>query len=164
MVNLSNGLAKRLLTQFPINLKAIKILTDTRSSTTAVKLRTCFIHYLLSFLLDDNVVLISELLQKKGKQFVNSSRLFFIFEMLSLVLGLLTSIVQGLPNDQPETILLVLNTWRLKIVENIRISKTLKLHTFNTPVLRSLEKLYDYSISVDELSEVSRALILYTNL
>lgn len=73
MVNLSNGLAKRLLTLFPINLKTMKILTDTRSSNTAVKLRTSFIHYLLSFLVDDNIVLISELLQKKGIVFPKSS-------------------------------------------------------------------------------------------
>lgn len=64
MVNLSNGLAKRLLTLFPINLKTIKLLTDVRNSSLFVKLRTNFIHYLLSFLVDDNVVLISELLQK----------------------------------------------------------------------------------------------------
>lgn len=47
-------------------------------------------------------------------------------------------------NDRPETIVLILNTLRLKIVENTKISKTQKLHTFNTPVLRSLSKLYHY--------------------
>ncbi|XP_065204826.1 uncharacterized protein LOC135834787 [Planococcus citri] len=130
MVNLSNGLAKRLLTLFPINVKTMQILTDTRASSA--KLRTCFIHYLLSFLVDDNIVLISELLQKKG---------------------LMTCIMPGLINDPPDIIVLVLNTLRLKIVENIRISKTHKLHTFNTMVLRALDKLYDYSISAGESTE-----------
>lgn len=64
-------------------------------------------------------------------------------------LGLLTSIVPGLMNDKPETVILVLNTFRLKIVENVKISKTLKIHTFNTPVLRSLAKLYDYKSEND---------------
>ena len=47
-------------------------------------------------------------------------------------------------SDKPETVILVLNTLKLKIVENVKISKTVKIRTFNTPVLRSLAKLYDY--------------------
>lgn len=60
-----------------------------------------------------------------------------------MISGLLTSIIPGLIHDAPETIVLVLNTLRLKIVENMKISKTLKLYTFNTAVLRMISKLYD---------------------
>lgn len=70
------------------------------------------------------------------------------------VSGLITSIIPGLINDPPDTIVLVVNTLRLKIVDNIRISKTHKVHTFNTMVLRSLDKFYDYSISIEESAEV----------
>lgn len=66
MVTLNAGLAKKILTLFPINLKLLKALTDSRASNSAIQLRTCFIHYLLSFLIDDNVILISELLKMKG--------------------------------------------------------------------------------------------------
>ncbi|KAK7601079.1 hypothetical protein V9T40_008520 [Parthenolecanium corni] len=128
MITLSAGLGKKILTLFPINPKLLKTLTDSRASNTAIQLRTSFIHYLLSFLIDDNVILISELLKIKG---------------------LLTSIVPGLTNDKSETVMLVINTFRLKIVENVRISKTLKIHTFNTPILRSLSKLYDYKAKSD---------------
>lgn len=55
-------------------------------------------------------------------------------------------------NDQPEIIILVLNTFLTKIVENLKIPKTLKMHTFNTMILRSIFKLYDYKIP--ELHEV----------
>lgn len=47
-------------------------------------------------------------------------------------------------NDKPETVVLILNTLSQKIVENLKISKTLKIHTFNTPTLRSIFKLYNY--------------------
>lgn len=66
MITLSAGLGKKILTLFPINPKLLKTLTDSRASNTAIQLRTSFIHYLLSFLIDDNVILISELLKIKG--------------------------------------------------------------------------------------------------
>lgn len=58
-------------------------------------------------------------------------------------------------NDHPDIVTLVLHTLRTKLVEDIKVSKTLKIHTFNTPVLRSLFKLYNYKTSEAKENEVS---------
>lgn len=58
--------------------------------------------------------------------------------------GLLTSIVPGLIYDDCNTVHLVLTTLQDKVLMNMSISKTAKLYTFNTPVVRSLFALYDW--------------------
>jgi hypothetical protein len=60
------------------------------------------------------------------------------------VTGLLTSIVPGLMYDDCNTVHLVLTTLQHKVLMNMSISKTAKLHTFSTPVVRSLFALYDW--------------------
>ncbi len=65
MITLSDRFAEKILTLFPMNSKLLKSLTDVRSSSTK-RLRTYFIHYLISFLVSDNSVVITELLNKKG--------------------------------------------------------------------------------------------------
>ncbi len=62
--------------------------------------------------------------------------------------------------DQPATVALVLETLRMKIVENTKISKTLKMRAFNSHVLASISKLYDYEVSFHEESCVRSILKL----
>lgn len=71
MIRLSNGLTKKILTLFSISPKVLKLFIISRSSNSSVKLRNCFIRYLLSFLETENTIIISELLQKKGNYRVN---------------------------------------------------------------------------------------------
>jgi hypothetical protein len=60
------------------------------------------------------------------------------------VTGLLASIIPGLLYDNSNTVHLVLTTLQNKILMNTSISKTVKLYTFSTPVVRSLVALYDW--------------------
>jgi hypothetical protein len=63
---------------------------------------------------------------------------------LHLVTGLLASIIPGLLYDSPDTVHLVLTTLQNTVLKNVSISKTAKLHTFSTSVVRSLLTLYDW--------------------
>lgn len=58
--------------------------------------------------------------------------------------GLLTSIIPGLLYDSSNTVHLVLTTLQNRVLMNMSVSKTSKLHTFNTAVVRSLLALYDW--------------------
>lgn len=58
--------------------------------------------------------------------------------------GLLTSIIPGLLYDSSNTVHLVLTTLQNTILMNMSISKTAKLRTFSTAVVRSLLTLYDW--------------------
>jgi hypothetical protein len=58
--------------------------------------------------------------------------------------GLLASIIPGLLYDSADTVNLVLTTVQNRVLFNMSVSKTAKLHTFSTPVVKSLLKLYDW--------------------
>jgi len=58
--------------------------------------------------------------------------------------GLLASIIPGLLYDSADTVNLVLTTLQNRVLFNTSISKTAKLHTFSTPVVKSLLTLYDW--------------------
>ena len=58
--------------------------------------------------------------------------------------GLLTSIIPGLLYDSANTVNLVLTTLQNRVLFNMSISKTAKLCTFSTPIVKSLLTLYDW--------------------
>lgn len=58
--------------------------------------------------------------------------------------GLLASVIPGLLYDSTDTVNLVLTTLQNRVLFNTSVSKTAKLHTFSTPVVKSLLRLYDW--------------------
>jgi hypothetical protein len=54
------------------------------------------------------------------------------------------SIIPGLLYDSSNTVQLVLTTLQNTVLLNMSISKTAKLHTFSTSVVRNLFTLYDW--------------------
>ena len=85
--------------------------------------RTCYIHFLLAFLVGGNAALTKDFLEKKG----NISQVF-----------------PGLVHDSCETVTLVLTTLREKIVENSSVSKTCKMKLFGVFNLKPLLQLFHW--------------------
>ena len=85
--------------------------------------RTCYIHFLLAFLVSGNAALTKDFLEKKN----NVSQIF-----------------PGLIHDSCETVTLVLTTLREKIVENSSVSKTCKMKLFGVFNLKPLLQLFHW--------------------
>ncbi|XP_021934675.1 nucleolar pre-ribosomal-associated protein 1 isoform X2 [Zootermopsis nevadensis] len=122
IVTLSSQLARMILSHVKISLPLRAVLIK-HTKPVDKSVRTTFIHFLMAFLFDGSVSVIWPLLDIKG---------------------LLASIVPGLIYDDCNTVHLVLATVQDKVLMNTSISKTAKLHTFSTPVVRSLFALYDW--------------------
>ncbi|XP_066992628.2 nucleolar pre-ribosomal-associated protein 1 isoform X3 [Anabrus simplex] len=123
MVSLSVSLAREILSHVTFNPAVVEALTRHSKPSDKLSVRTCFIHFLLALLVEGNTATIRPLLDKKG---------------------LLASIVPGLKQDNADLVVLVLTTLRTKLVENSNITKTSKLHLFNTQVIHSLLDLYEW--------------------
>ena len=85
--------------------------------------RTCYIHFLLAFMVSGNAALTKDFLEKKS----NISQVF-----------------PGLIHDSCETVTLVLTTLREKIVENSSVSKTYKMKLFGVFNLKPLLQLFHW--------------------
>ena len=81
---------------------------DTLYKRTSKKespdVRTCFIHFLLAFLMEPSPIVIKEYLGQKTR---------------------LVNIFSGMMYDGPETIIMILDTLKSKILENQAVNKTL---------------------------------------
>ncbi|GJQ80006.1 hypothetical protein Trydic_g9479 [Trypoxylus dichotomus] len=58
--------------------------------------------------------------------------------------GLLTSVVKGLIHDDADIICMTIDTLRNQILENPLVSKTVKMRTFNTAVIKDVVQLYNW--------------------
>lgn len=122
MVTLSSALAKDILLYVQLNQAAIDILIKS-GGVKADNPRNAFVQFLTSFLLDGNYPLISLLLSKKN---------------------LLSSVIHGLKFDQADTVCMVIQSLRQFILENPAVSKSMKMKTFSTPVVKDLVNLYNW--------------------
>ena len=86
-------------------------------------IRTCYIHFLLSFLVEPTQAVLKEYFEKKTR---------------------LATIFPGLVNDKPELVLLVLETLRTKVVETVLVAKTYKMKLFGSFSLKNLLELYNW--------------------
>ena len=93
---------------------------DTLSKRSSKKdppdVRACFIHFLLSFLFEPSPII------------------FFFFSLKTR----LASLFPGLMQDQAETVMLVLETLRSKVLENPPVSKTWKMKVFGSHNIKPL--------------------------
>lgn len=124
VVTVSSELAHEVAVQVTLSPPVLELLVKhSQAPEGKHSVRSCFIHYLLSFFVSGSDFTIRLLLDKKG--YINS-------------------IIPGLMYDSADMVVLVLATLRSKVLENPSVSKTNKLRTFSVPVIRSLIGLYEW--------------------
>lgn len=121
LVTLSPTLAKDVLLKVNFNETNLELLT--KNTTEQLDARHYFIQFLTAFIVDDQYPTLAILLGKRG---------------------LLTSIVSGLQYDDADCVCMVIVAMKTHILENPLVSKTTKLKTFNTQVLRNIVNLYNW--------------------
>ncbi|CAG9815877.1 unnamed protein product [Phaedon cochleariae] len=121
MVALSSHLAKDILIHINFHSTNIELLTKHTGEKNSV--RDHFIRFLTAYLIDVHYPALSVLLEKKG---------------------FITSIVKGLQFDSSDTLCLVISAMKNHILENSYVSKTAKMRTFNTVVVRDIVNLYNW--------------------
>ncbi|XP_075165082.1 uncharacterized protein LOC142237606 [Haematobia irritans] len=109
----------RFLSQSKIDKTELKNIKSGEFETV----RKCFIHFVLSYIVDGNVLLIRNILDRG----------FIISALLS-----------GLVYDDAVTVCVVLNTLKKFVLENTDISKTKKVHVFDIKCCKSLAALYEW--------------------
>eukprot|EP00092_Neocalanus_flemingeri_P037911 GFUD01041266.1.p1 GENE.GFUD01041266.1~~GFUD01041266.1.p1 ORF type:complete len:1730 (-),score=625.36 GFUD01041266.1:48-5237(-) len=96
-------------------------LSKRSSKTDPPDVRTCFIHFLLAFLFEPSSLVLKDFFSMKTR---------------------LASLFPGLMQDKAETVMLVVETLRSKVLENAAVSKTQKMKVFGShnikPVLALL--------------------------
>jgi nucleolar pre-ribosomal-associated protein 1 len=123
IVSLDGNLAKELLTHLSLRQQTLESLVHYTKPMDRQSVRTCFIHFILAFLVEKNTSVIRTLLDKHN---------------------LLSCIFPDLLYDSKNIVSLVLSTIKIYILENMNISKTTKLHVFSTPVVLNLVSLYNW--------------------
>lgn len=123
MVTIGVSIQREVLNHLSLHTQVLETLLQHNKPTDADNVRTCFVRFILAFLIEGNVSIIRELLDKRG---------------------VLTSVFSGLIYDSHELVQLVLGTVKKYVLENLKISKTTKLHVFSTPVVQSLVSLYNW--------------------
>ncbi|XP_067675055.1 nucleolar pre-ribosomal-associated protein 1-like [Haliotis asinina] len=121
MVAFSPLSARAVQTQFDFTHVNIQPLCQRRDIKDSQDVRTCFIHFIMAFLLigDDNVV----------RQMVEQR-------------VMLQKIINGLVTDKVENVQIVLTTLLDKVVHSSTITKTAKIHLFPENILKQLSQLY----------------------
>ncbi|KAL3268215.1 hypothetical protein HHI36_007339 [Cryptolaemus montrouzieri] len=115
MVTFSSSLSKDILLHVNFNLTNLELLTKNTLENKTV--RKHFVFFLTTMLIDIEYSTLALLLDKKG---------------------MLTSIIPGLQYDEVDTVCFILTTMRNYILENQFVSKTVKMKTFNTIVVKIL--------------------------
>ncbi|XP_047535385.1 nucleolar pre-ribosomal-associated protein 1 [Vanessa atalanta] len=123
MVTLNSELGVEILNQVPLTPKNLQHVVEKPNYKEKDNVRTAFVHFMTSFLVDGHLPLIKALLEKQG--------------LLSLV-------IPGLVQDEADAVLMFLNILKKNVIDNTFISKTLKLKTFSHQVLHNLFRLFTW--------------------
>lgn len=121
MVTLNPELGVEVINQAPLTPKHLQHIVEKSNYKEKDNVRTSFVHFMTSFLVDGHLPLIKALLEKQG--------------LLGLVLP-------GLVYDEAEAVLMFLNILKKNVINNTFISKSLKLKTFNHNVLQNMFKVF----------------------
>lgn len=121
IVSFSSNLAKDVLLNISIHSTNLELLTKQTGEPNSV--REHFIQFLTRFLVDGHYPALSMLLEKKG---------------------FITSIIPGLKFDSAFTVCIVITAMKSHVLENPLVSKTVKMKTFNTTVVRDIVNLYNW--------------------
>ncbi|XP_055383415.1 uncharacterized protein LOC129613400 [Condylostylus longicornis] len=111
--------------EFLLNTKVIEKLLShsTLKQNENESVRKSFIHFILSYLIDGNIVLIRNIMDKRH---------------------LFKALLSGLINDDSVTICVVLNTIKKFVLENPDVLKTKKVYLFDSQSLNDLAHLYNW--------------------
>lgn len=133
MVTLNSDLGIEVLNQAPLAPKKLKHIVENVNYKEKDNVRTDFVLFMTSFLVEGHLPLIKALLEKSG--------------LIGLVLP-------GLMADDTDSVLMFLNILKKNVVDNALISKSLKLVTFNQSVLHWMFKLFSWRGPSDVVYEV----------
>lgn len=128
-VYLAPHLGRELLTTFNVafNSETLKRFTAHERNETNLpddeRVRSCYIYFILSFIIEGNHVLIKNLLDRNE---------------------LLMALLSGLIYDSKETVLLVLNSFLKFILQSGAVSKTKKVQVFNANIVNELIRLLEW--------------------
>lgn len=123
MVTLNPDLGIEVLNQAPLTPKHLQYIVEKSNYKEKDNVRTSFVHFMTSFLVDGHLPLIKALLEKQG---------------------LLALVIPGLIHDEAEAVLMFLNILNKNVITNNFISKSLKLKTFSHQVLHNIFKLFSW--------------------
>lgn len=123
IVSLNNNLARELLAHLSLERNVLENLVQHTKPTDPQNVRTCFIHFILAFLVEGDSSVIKTLLDKRS---------------------LFTCIFSDLLYDSKDIVTLILTIMKTYILENSSITKTIKLHVFSTSVVLNLISLYNW--------------------
>ncbi|KMQ97247.1 nucleolar pre-ribosomal-associated protein 1 [Lasius niger] len=123
IVSLDNSLSRELLAHLSLQRNVLENLAQHTKPTDPQNVRTCFIHFILAFLVEGDSSVIKTLLDKRN---------------------LLTCIFSDLRYDFKDIVTLILTTVKTYVLENSSITKTIKLHVFSTSVVLNLISLYNW--------------------
>lgn len=123
IVSLGSNLSRELLAHLSLQQQVLENLVRHSKYTDSQSVRTCYIHFVLAFLVEGNTSVIKMLLDKNN---------------------LLSCIFPNLTYDSKDIVNLVLTTVRTYVLENVNISKTIKLHAFSPFVVLNLISLYNW--------------------
>lgn len=117
VVTFSAILAKDVLLTVNFNPSNLQVLTK------GGEVRWAFVNFICAFLVGGYFHFVAVLLEKKG---------------------LLTSVINGLQYDKVDIVVMVMTMMETNILCNPSVSKTVKMKTFNTPVVQSIVNLYNW--------------------
>ncbi|CAG9788482.1 unnamed protein product [Diatraea saccharalis] len=123
MVTLNPDLGVEVLSHAPLSPKHLQYITEKTNYKEKDNVRTAFVHFMTSFLIDGHLPLIKALLEKQG---------------------LLALVIPGLVHDEAEAVLMFLNILKKNVIENNFVSKSLKLKTFSHQVLHNIFKIFSW--------------------
>ncbi|XP_076235375.1 nucleolar pre-ribosomal-associated protein 1 [Calliopsis andreniformis] len=123
IVSLGGNFPRELLAHLSLPVEVIKSVARHTKPTDSQNTRNCFIHFILAFLIEGNAAIIKALLSKRD---------------------LLPSIFSDMIYDSKDIVALVITTLKTYILKNPKISKTMKLHIFSTPVIQNFMCLYNW--------------------
>ncbi|XP_033740037.1 nucleolar pre-ribosomal-associated protein 1-like [Pecten maximus] len=124
MVMLGERSARMVLAQFDFNNSVLPPLLNRRDKKDPKDVRTCLLHFMMSFLITGSDDVIKQLLEQRG--FVGS-------------------LIPGLQADSVGNIQMVLSTLLNKVVQNPAVTKTLKVRLFTEFNMRALGQLYHWT-------------------
>ena len=123
IASLDSSLSRELLIHLSLQQQTLENLVQQTKPMDSQSVRTCFIHFVLAFLVEGNALVIRTLLDKRN---------------------LLCCIFSELLYDSKDIVTLVLTTVKTYVLENTDVSKTTKLHVFSTSTVLNLISLYNW--------------------
>ncbi|XP_060065415.1 nucleolar pre-ribosomal-associated protein 1-like [Ylistrum balloti] len=124
MVMLGDRSARMVLAQFDFNNPVLPPLLNRRDKKDPKDVRTCLIHFMMSFLITGSDDVVKQLMEQRG---------------------FLGSLIPGLQSDSVGNIQMVMSTLLHKVVQNPAVSKTLKVRLFTESNMRLLGQMYHWT-------------------